>query len=96
MFACRIEDDILNLVDEVDIDEFLKEASKAVEDPEKLSQFVREKSTIAIERFLVSPHLGILIRFSLEHLFTDMARHRTISRKCRFQLRNVISLMVGY
>lgn len=50
---CSIEDDILNLVDEVDVDEFLKEASEAVEDPEKLSEFIREKSTIAIERFLV-------------------------------------------
>ena len=53
-FCCSIEDDILNLVDEVDIDEFLKEASEAVENPEKLSEFIREKSTIAIERFLVS------------------------------------------
>jgi hypothetical protein len=39
-------------VDEVDIDEFLKEASDAVEDPEKLSEFIKEKATIAIERFL--------------------------------------------
>jgi hypothetical protein len=36
-------------VDEVDIDEFLKEASDAVEDPEKLSEFIKEKATIAIE-----------------------------------------------
>ena len=34
----------------------MKEASEAVEDPEKLSEFIREKSTIAIERFLVSAH----------------------------------------
>jgi len=45
----------LNLLDEVDLDMFLKEASEALDDPEKLSQFVREKVTIAIERFLVSP-----------------------------------------
>ena len=47
-----IEDDILNLVYEVDIDEFLKEASDALEDPDKLSEFIKEKATIAIERFL--------------------------------------------
>jgi hypothetical protein len=47
-----IEDDILNLVDEVDIDEFLKEASDALEDPDKLSEFIKEKAAIAIERFL--------------------------------------------
>jgi hypothetical protein len=41
-------------MDEVDVDEFLKEGVEAMEDPEKLSQFIREKSTIAIERFLVS------------------------------------------
>jgi hypothetical protein len=39
-------------MDEVDVDEFLKEGVEAMEDPEKLSQFIREKSTIAIERFL--------------------------------------------
>jgi hypothetical protein len=30
----------------------LKEASDAVDDPEKLSEFIKEKATIAIERFL--------------------------------------------
>ena len=54
MFVYSIEDDILNLVDEVDLDEFLKEASDAIEDAEKLSDFIREKATVAIERFLVS------------------------------------------
>lgn len=49
-----IDDDILNLIDEVDIDEFLKEAAKVIEDADRLTDFVREKSTIAIERFLVS------------------------------------------
>ena len=48
-----IEDDILNLVDEVDIDEFLREAAEAVDDQQKLNEFIREKSTVAIERFLV-------------------------------------------
>lgn len=48
-----IDDDILNLIDEVDLDEFIKEASDAIEDVDRLTDFVREKSTIAIERFLV-------------------------------------------
>jgi hypothetical protein len=42
-------------MDEVDVDEFLKEASEAIDDPETLAQFLREKATIAVERFLVRP-----------------------------------------
>ena len=53
-FSVSIEDDILNLMDEVNLDEFLKEMSDAIDDPEKLSQYIREKATIAVERFLVS------------------------------------------
>lgn len=40
-------------MDEVNLDDFLKEASTAIDDPETLSRFLREKVTIAIERFLV-------------------------------------------
>ena len=47
-----IDDDILNLMDEVDIDEFLKEASEAIVYADRLADFIREKSTIAIRRFL--------------------------------------------
>jgi hypothetical protein len=43
-------------MDEVDLDEFLKEASHALDDPDLLSRFVREKATIAVERFLVSDY----------------------------------------
>eukprot|EP00977_Amphora_coffeiformis_P027490 scaffold34615_cov180-Amphora_coffeaeformis.AAC.12 len=39
-------------MDEVDLDEFLREASDAVDDPEKLTHFIREKATIAVQRFL--------------------------------------------
>jgi hypothetical protein len=46
-------------MDEVDLDEFLKEAADAIEDADKLSEFIREKAIIAIERFLVSPFLFI-------------------------------------
>ena len=44
----------MNLIDEVDIKEFLREASNALDDSDKLSEFIVEKSTIALERFLVS------------------------------------------
>ena len=47
-----IDDDILNLVDEVDVDEFVKEASVALEDDNLLRQFIREKATIMVERLL--------------------------------------------
>ena len=47
-----IDDDILNLVDEINIDEFIKEASVALEDDALLRDFIKEKATIAIERFL--------------------------------------------
>lgn len=43
----------MDLVDEVDIDVFLREAADAVDDQQKLNEFIREKATIAIERFLV-------------------------------------------
>lgn len=39
-------------MDEVDLDEFLKEASDAMDDPEKLTHFIREKATMAVQRFL--------------------------------------------
>ena len=51
-YYSSIDDDLLGLMDEVDLDEFLREASEAMEDEEKLNEFIREKATIAIERFL--------------------------------------------
>ena len=42
----------MNLVDDINIDEFVKEASVALEDETKLREFIKEKSIIAIERFL--------------------------------------------
>eukprot|EP00980_Cylindrotheca_fusiformis_P031699 scaffold26800_cov127-Cylindrotheca_fusiformis.AAC.6 len=51
-YYASIEDDILNLVDEVDVDSFLREAASSLDDPDKLSDFIREKATIGIERFL--------------------------------------------
>lgn len=55
-----IDDDILNLIDEVDLEEVLKEASVAIEDADRLTGFIREKSTIAIERFLVGGFTTLL------------------------------------
>lgn len=41
-------------MDEVNLDEFLKEAASAIDNPDILAEYIREKTTIAIERFLVS------------------------------------------
>jgi hypothetical protein len=48
-----IDSDILNLMDEVNLDEFLRETVVAIDDPVKLSAYLREKATLAVERFLV-------------------------------------------
>lgn len=47
-------------MDEVNLDEFLREMSDAIDDPDKFSQYIREKATIAVERFLVSHTFGWL------------------------------------
>ncbi len=47
-------------MDEVDLDALLKEASEAMDDAEDFSQFLREKATVAIERFLVGSELSCL------------------------------------
>lgn len=52
-FGLSIDDDILNLIDEVELDKFLKEASEAIDDADKLSEFIRVKAGTAVERFLV-------------------------------------------
>ncbi len=41
-------------MDEVNLDEFLKEVTEALDDPKKFTEYVREKTTVAVERFLVS------------------------------------------
>lgn len=51
-YYSTIDDDILKLMDEVDLDQFLKDASKALDDPDALASFLKEKATIAVERFL--------------------------------------------
>ena len=49
-----LDDDILKLIDEVELESFLKEASEALDDANKLAEFIREKAATAIERFVVS------------------------------------------
>ena len=100
IFCNSIDEDILNLVDEMDLDEFLKEASAAMEDAEKLSEFIQEKSTIAIERFLVRAiFFGADICLSEFYLCIRndpfFENHRITFRRCQFQLKNETLLMVG-
>ena len=54
MNQCSLDDDILKLMDEVELESFLKEASEAIDDAGKLAEFIRDKATMAIERFVVS------------------------------------------
>jgi hypothetical protein len=49
-------------MDEVNVDEFLREASSAIDDRDKLFQYIREKAIIAIERFLVRTDTGVLCK----------------------------------
>ena len=49
-----IDQDILNLLDEVDLKEFLKEASEAIVDKNRFLDYLRDKCQLAIDRFLVS------------------------------------------
>ena len=79
----------MNLMDEVDLDEFLKEASKAIDDADNLSLFIQEKATTAIERFLVSPTKCVALIMTRQ--CADILRfQRIIFRKCLSQLRSVI------
>jgi len=48
----RIDNDILNLMDEFDFDEFLKEITDVIGNSERLIEYINEKSTILVERFL--------------------------------------------
>lgn len=48
-------------MDEVNLDEFLREAASAIDNPDKLAEYIREKATIAIERFLVRDHSSYLM-----------------------------------
>lgn len=49
----RIDNDILNLIDEFDFDLFLKDISNVIGHSEKWLAYITERSTIMVERFLV-------------------------------------------
>jgi hypothetical protein len=91
----------LNLVDEVNIDEFVKEASIALEDEDQLRQFIKEKAAIAIERFLVSVQKTRPCNaFKPETEFSPLTsvgycRPRIIYQKCQFQWRRETLQMDG-
>lgn len=48
----RIDNDILNLMDEFDFDIFLKEITDVIGDSEKIMAYMTERSAILVERFL--------------------------------------------
>ncbi len=48
----RIDNDILDLIDEFDFDEFLKDITDVIGNPEKWIDYMNEKSTTLVERFL--------------------------------------------
>jgi hypothetical protein len=84
-------------MDEVNIDEFLREASSAIDDPDKLAMFIREKATIAVERFLVRRCVESL-RLPMASIISNAVLYfsRTTCRRCQFRLRNASSVMDGY
>ena len=47
-----IDEDFLNLIDEVELDNFLKGAADAIIDNQKFASFIRETSAKAVSRFL--------------------------------------------
>jgi len=65
--SCSIDDDILNLIDEVDIEKELKEATEALLDEGRFQDYLRQKSTIAMTRFLVSFHLILTREACCQH-----------------------------
>jgi hypothetical protein len=90
-------------VDEVNIDDFVKEASIALEDEEQLREFIKEKATIAIERFLVcamqysvvnNAAWTVSLIFFLPSFFSYFL-HRITSQKCPFQWKKEICQTVG-
>lgn len=50
----RIDNDILNLMDEFDPDLLLRELSDSIGDSEKFIFYIKERTSLLIERFLVS------------------------------------------
>jgi len=53
LYTFRIDDDILNLIDEFDFDLFLKDITNVIGHSEKWLAYITERSAIMVERFLV-------------------------------------------
>jgi len=51
-YYSSIDDDILKLMDEVDLEKILHEATEALVDTERFAYYIREKSALAVKRFL--------------------------------------------
>ncbi len=49
----RIDNDILNLMDEFDFDLLVKELTDSIGDSEKFMSYLTERSVVIVERFLV-------------------------------------------
>lgn len=49
----RIDNDILNLIDEFDFDLFLKDISNVIGHSEKWLAYITQRSAVMVERFLV-------------------------------------------
>jgi hypothetical protein len=90
-------------VDEVNVDELVKEASVALEDEDRFREFIKEKVSMAIERFLVS-ELQLRSRFKSSHALTILLVYlrtwshtyfRIICLKCQFRLINANWAMGG-
>lgn len=52
-FYFRIDNDILNLMDEFDFDLLVKELTDSIGDSEKFMSYLTERSAVIVERFLV-------------------------------------------
>jgi hypothetical protein len=74
--------DILNLVDELDIHELIKETSVALEDEDMLREFIRDKAMMALERFLVG------------HTFTTIPDHSFVCAAFTHHLLNFLHCLL--
>jgi hypothetical protein len=61
----------LNLVDEVDLDKTLKEAAEAIVDSDRFAAFLREKSVVAIDKFLVSAAIRLSKKLIFSYSFSN-------------------------
>lgn len=80
LFQKSIDEDFLRLIDEVDLQQELKEAGDAILDPDRFPQYVREKSIKAVSKFLVSSALLLAI-IILKHLCNNLRYPKLVTYK---------------